>query len=344
MASLKNTKINDTGYLQLPSGTSAQRPAAENGMIRYNTDISVTEYYANGTWVPMTVPFKERTIITASYMMGGYKDSSAWSNINRTMSATDTTVNLGDGAQERAHNYQPGTCSLTRAYVFGAANAHATATTYVTAYNMVSEAKVVIAKNMAASRLYSGIVFQEHYRAWVSGGSSAAIEEFDMSTETFSTQGPTWSTASTWAMSHENQGLFFTDESANIWTFATRTISSRGGTAPSAHHQQKTVNSKGNFCYAGNEGTYNAGYNLRRTNMVINTTSGSVAKPRGNCGEENYTMGQDHQYMIGNYDGGGQNNGSWKFNYSTESGWNGNSSLEPKGHLGASSGATAWRP
>lgn len=53
MASLKNTIINDTGFLQLPSGTTAQRPASPaNGMMRYNTTLNVVEMYngATSTW------------------------------------------------------------------------------------------------------------------------------------------------------------------------------------------------------------------------------------------------------------------------------------------------------
>ena len=52
MATLKNTTINDTGYLGLPSGNTAQRPASpSNGMVRYNTTTGTIEGYAAGSWV-----------------------------------------------------------------------------------------------------------------------------------------------------------------------------------------------------------------------------------------------------------------------------------------------------
>ena len=52
MATLKNTTINDTGYMQLPVGTTAQRPASPvNGMLRYNSTTSVIEMYLSGSWV-----------------------------------------------------------------------------------------------------------------------------------------------------------------------------------------------------------------------------------------------------------------------------------------------------
>ena len=42
------------------------------------------------------VPFLYRTIIVQGYMLGGYKDSSPWKNVNLTIHATDTTTNLND--------------------------------------------------------------------------------------------------------------------------------------------------------------------------------------------------------------------------------------------------------
>jgi len=55
MANLKNTTINDTGFLQLPSGTTAQRPgSAATGQMRYNTTTNLVEWYdaEYGSWFP----------------------------------------------------------------------------------------------------------------------------------------------------------------------------------------------------------------------------------------------------------------------------------------------------
>lgn len=55
MATLKNTIINDTGYLTIPVGNTSLRPEApETGMMRYNTDFSITEYYNGSNWVPIS--------------------------------------------------------------------------------------------------------------------------------------------------------------------------------------------------------------------------------------------------------------------------------------------------
>lgn len=51
MAILKNTTINDTGFLTLPSGTFAQRPASPTtGMARFNTSVGFAEYYDGTFW------------------------------------------------------------------------------------------------------------------------------------------------------------------------------------------------------------------------------------------------------------------------------------------------------
>lgn len=54
MSTLKNTLVNDTQFLTLPSGTTAQRPANPSlGMMRYNTTIPAVEVYINNMWTPI---------------------------------------------------------------------------------------------------------------------------------------------------------------------------------------------------------------------------------------------------------------------------------------------------
>ena len=57
MATLKNTIINDTGYLTLPIGNTAQRPSSPSqGMMRYNSLTGTPEWYSGTSWVSVTVP------------------------------------------------------------------------------------------------------------------------------------------------------------------------------------------------------------------------------------------------------------------------------------------------
>ena len=342
MANLKDSIVTGTGYLQLPQGTTAQRSGSE-GVIRYNTDDNRLEQYDGTTWAAQQIPFRERTIITNTYTQGGYKSSSAWVTCNRTYHATDVSVQINN--VERSHNYQWGANSKIVSYIFGADNGHAVSSNVVTAYNMMTESYFTtgFTRNVSRSRHLFGGIFDEHYYAYINGEDDR-IEEFNMVTGTLigNVGTATWSGGNIWGMSGETFGILYNGGSSYTYNYATRTGFGRGGTQPSASHQQESLQSKWGYGWPGNEGSYAGGYNLRRTNMNTNSTSGTVGKPVGNSGEENFSMGQDHQYMTGMFNGL-QNNISWRFNYGSESGFQGGSSMEPKGQAGQSSGVCAWR-
>jgi len=75
MASLKNTFINDTGYLGLPSGTTAQRPSSPaNGYMRWNTTESQVEVYNGTKWAainPDVTPLIVDYLVIAGGGSGG---------------------------------------------------------------------------------------------------------------------------------------------------------------------------------------------------------------------------------------------------------------------------------
>jgi hypothetical protein len=57
MATLKNTTINDTGFITVAVGTTAERPASPvNGMIRFNTTLGYIDWYSTATtsWLPIS--------------------------------------------------------------------------------------------------------------------------------------------------------------------------------------------------------------------------------------------------------------------------------------------------
>ena len=313
------------------------------GAIRYNLQKGLEVYSNDNKWQPMTMPFLSRQIIARGYMAGGYKDSSAWNNVNRIYQATDVCTNLGDNSISRSFNYQWGACSDKIGYVFGAGNGHAVSSNVPTAFRFGTEvAYATTLGNMANNRFRFGGCFQETYFAWQCGGGATAVEETNLTTEVQSATTYTgFTSGESWGMSHETHGIMYVGGDYRIWHYATRTQLAAFGGDPSNSHQQKSVQSKMTYCWAGNEGSYNGGYNLRRSNMYTRTTSGTVAKPVTNNGEENFTMGQDWQYMLGEYNGA-QNNNAWKFYYATESGFTGPSNMQPQGKGGSSSGVCWW--
>ena len=53
MANIKNTTVDDSGFIQLPAGTTAQRPASPQlGLTRQNTDLDVLETWDGDQWIP----------------------------------------------------------------------------------------------------------------------------------------------------------------------------------------------------------------------------------------------------------------------------------------------------
>jgi hypothetical protein len=57
VATLKNTTIDDTGFLNLPSGNTLQRPASPvNGAMRYNSQTGFAEVYTNNLWSIIGAP------------------------------------------------------------------------------------------------------------------------------------------------------------------------------------------------------------------------------------------------------------------------------------------------
>ena len=92
MATLKNVIINDTGFVTLPKGTTAERPATPvAGMVRYNTETSRNEMYNGAKWVTTqgSNAATGGTVTTA----GGYK-------IHTFTTGTQTFTMTYDGAVE----------------------------------------------------------------------------------------------------------------------------------------------------------------------------------------------------------------------------------------------------
>jgi hypothetical protein len=52
MATLKGLTVDDTGFIQIPAGTTSERPTSPvNGMMRVNTSLGAPEVYNNGEWI-----------------------------------------------------------------------------------------------------------------------------------------------------------------------------------------------------------------------------------------------------------------------------------------------------
>ena len=294
--------------------------------------------------------FKYRTIIAYSYLGGGYKDASPWKNVHKTINATDQTTHLGTLLDYPA-SYTKGACSKTIFFVFSVNTANVwtgpdtVSDTYVTGVNMSNDTNYAHQSkfDLKNSRSDMAVMWKETEFSWVVAGGTTSVDKFNMSSETMATGYNLTSFNSSEgasAFSDENYGYAYNSGNGVKFNFSSETFAN--GSVWGAHGQQKGISSKVGKGYAGNEGSYNGGYNLRRWTTSNDTNIGTVAKPDTNTGEENFTMGQDWQYMLGNYNGA-QNNNSWKFYYATDSGSASVSGLNPGVNGGTSSGANGWR-
>jgi len=91
MANLLNLTINDTGFIGLPSGTTEQRPSSPvTGYLRFNTTLSIIEYYNGSYWIDQTTGrIAEGSIITSNLIMHldsnnpiSYRGGNVWYDIS----------------------------------------------------------------------------------------------------------------------------------------------------------------------------------------------------------------------------------------------------------------------
>ena len=94
MATLKNTTINDTGYIQIPIGSTAERPVTPlGGMMRYNTTLGYIEWWdaTNSLWRPIyQIPSLQIEYLVVGGGAGGSGGTAGGGG-------TSATVNTGGG-------------------------------------------------------------------------------------------------------------------------------------------------------------------------------------------------------------------------------------------------------
>jgi hypothetical protein len=341
--------VDETGW-RVP--TQASRPANPvEGQVYFNTTNRLLEMFESGYWVQVqdtNRPFLYRTVITTSYVCGGYKDGIPYRNVNRMTHATNVCTNIGDQIST-SFAYAGGACNLTKGFFWSTSNDVAVSSANGIAFNMATETNAGGITSMRNSRNNFYAAFKETQIAYLCGGGTGDVDTYNMTNETMynSSMGP-----DTMAGDGYQSGVTgFSDElaaylSGNAYqklVFST-TVDYQvvGSGVGGSGSQQKGISSKRGKGYFGNEGTYNGGFNLRRYQTATDTNIGNVAKPIGNSGEENFDMGQDHQYMLGMYDGA-QNNRGWRFSYVTDSGFELGAGSVRTGVPGGSSAQCVWK-
>lgn len=281
-------------------------------------------------------------IWTHGYVAGGYKNSSAWRTVNRTVHATDVTTNIGD-IIDRSGGYFSGSWNDITHFCHSFDNSFRASSNYTSAYNMATESGRTHqgSWDMTVNRNSMGS-FQDHVFAggnsYLYGGGNSRTDVMNLKTEVMRTSSfppdhydggddPTWGghgrlkgwkkRGDTWS----RQGFWWNTETWCSWAHA-----------PGGDGWKKIMSTMIGHMYVGTGNNNQNGMQKNDDTTGISTRGLDF----GRTGEENYQMGMRKGYMLGNYNGA-QNNNTYKVNYNTDQYNNLGGTTEPKGHGGMSS-------
>ena len=312
-------------------------------------------YVWDGSWTtqgdtqvnnPFENSFLYRTIYTKGYMSGGYKSGSPWKNVNKTIHATDITTNLGDKLTYNS-SYIGGGFSDFNTYIYPSTGQVGGSGTTVESMSMTSETMLTLdsARYLKTSRSdCEALMTPALTAAYIVGGGTTAVDRHNFVTDIMYSAG----TAPASPLAGATVGavaVFFGEFKAWIsqgagssFTWATE-IWATGGMSWATDGQPKGWSSKHGHGYGG-VGSYPGSSYLYKFSEATGTNLATVTRNKNN-GEENIQIGQNWGYMLGAYDGAGQNNDAARLNYLTDTYTALGSDSQPKGHDGASSGCCA---
>lgn len=313
-------------------------------------------YLWDGSWTtfgdtqaqnPFENSFLYRSIYTKGYMSGGYRNSSPWRTVNKTIHATDMTTNIGD-LLARGSSYIGGGFSDYATYIYPSTGGVGAAGTTVESMNMATEAMKTLesTSNLKTTRGdCEALMTPSLTAAYIVGGSTAAVDKHNFITDIMYEAG----TAPNSPLSGGTGGglgvifgefkAWASQGAGSSFTWATETWAT-GGMSWSTDGQPKGLSSKHGHGYGGT-GSYAGSITLNKFSEASGTNLATVTRAKNN-GEENWQIGQNWGYMLGAYDGNyGQNNDAEKINYLTDTYTQLGSDSQVKGHDGASSGCCA---
>ena len=297
-------------------------------------DVDISINFAT-TW-------RYRTIINRGYMMGGYRSSVPWRNVNQTIHSNDTTTNLGDIMTYTAA-YHDGGFNDNYGYSFGVENAYPGTATLGQSFNMTNNTSRGASSswNMSTARNDLGCINDDvNNFSYMTGGNSQVTDRFNHTTDSRDT------TIGNSGLSSDYVGAADGGDRGFVWNGTHRKLTysntSWSGMFGTRGTHSKGLTSKWGYYYIGPPNNTEDMYKVNSTNDTGLGTIGQYPHVDSQ-GEHNFEMGQDVGYSIGMWQGSfSQANDSWKLNYSNDSfnsGVSGHSTLQPKGHDGCSSGA-----
>ncbi len=312
-------------------------------------------YLWDGSWTttgdtqasnPFANSFLYRTIYTKGYMSGGYKSGSPWRNVNKTIHSTDVTSNLGDKLTYNS-SYIGGGFSDFNTYIYPSTGQVGGSGTVVESMSMTTEVMFALdsARYLKTSRSdCEALMTPALTAAYIVGGGTTAVDRHNFVTDIMYSAGTApasplaGATVGAVAVLFGEFKAWISQGAGSSFTWVTETWAT-GGMSWATDGQPKGWSSKHGHGYGG-VGSYPGSSYLYKFSEATGTNLATVNRNKTN-GEENIQIGQNWGYMIGAYDGAGQNNDAARLNYLTDTYTALGSDTQPKGHDGASSGASA---
>ena len=315
--------------------------------------------------------FRYRSLITHGYLIAGYKGSNPWRTVNKTWHANDVTFYCGEQL-DRALTYADCTWSDYFGYGHGCVNSSTGNSNHTCSINLHTGMRRMFGTtgsnpgggtyspsnygwegddprgvmgygtvggwNMPVSRDRNACATaQKQQHGYNLGGGNSAVGKLHFPSEIMYQSGnsPSGSdhTAScgdedqTWASFRGSRHTC--NQNNDSWSGWSSNAAPDGVC--------KFLPTKYGHFYAG------TGNNVTSPWTKYNGSNGGGIKNGQKVrsyGEENFEMGQDHGYMMGQYDGQ-QNNHTTKWDYTTDVETNMGPTTRPKGHYGQSSGGCA---
>lgn len=310
-------------------------------------------FYDGSGWTTLTASifpnpaqtngFRYRSIYTRGYVSAGYKNSSPWKNVNRTVHSTDTTTNLGDQL-DVAGAYLDGGHSDYYQYVYGLGGSYSVSNTHTSGLNMSTETgRTNSAWDMKTARVnHVAIMNPSLTAAYITGGTTTATDKHNYVTETMLSAGTVPANPATSGVSTKMLGQYrgwIVASGANAWISFTTETWTNGGMSSGTDGYSKILSSKIGYGWGKSFGN-TGGTGITKWNDSTGASSGVVTNSPDNGGEENMQVGQNWGYQLGNYNGA-QNNNTYKLTYATDVCVGMGSATQPSGHDGMSSGCCA---
>jgi hypothetical protein len=283
-----------------------------------------------------------RVVYVQGYMMGGYRSSSPWKNVNRTVHATDVTTNLGD-IMDVAGAYCTGGFSDTRGYMYASDNSFPGTTTHVSAMGLFTETGATMNGSLTDAKDDLG-QFQHHNntKGWCYGGNADDICSHTFSTESFSHIGNYNSDNHHASNCYGDGKSGYMPKGSYKMQMESETVGTMVNVVGAQTHS-KALPTKHYRFYVENNGNSTSTNEVYRYNVVTDTNAVSPNFKPWVGGETNYEQGQYHGYGLGHCGIGCQSNHSFKTYFFTDAHVAGGTTMEPKGQAGASSGGNASR-